>query len=131
MRDHSSPIGNPQNIYIWQKFNAGFGDFILHMLPVGVILLGILLFGCFFIAPKHPVKLNSGQELEIPKVNLMLALGGAAGLIGYLLADGLGFGLPFVLLIFLILLTSHSKMLLAMDWGLIILFILLFIDMGM
>jgi len=126
-----TPIGNPQNIYVWQKFNIGFGRFILHMLPVGAILLGILVLGCFLFAPTHLITLNGRQDYEIPKTNLILAGGGAIGLVGYLLADGLGYGLPFVCLFFVILLFGRPKILLSMDWGLIILFILLFIDMGM
>lgn len=126
-----TPIGNPQNIFLWQKFDTGFGSFIWHMLPIGILLLGILLLASLFIAPKHPLEINGREEITIPKVNNLLAWGGALGLLGYLLADSLGFSLPFVITVFLILLFMRPNMLLDMDWGLILLFILLFIDMGM
>jgi len=38
-----TPIGNPQNLFLWQLSKASFAKFTLHMVPLVAVLLALLL----------------------------------------------------------------------------------------
>lgn len=46
-----TPIGNPQNLFLWHKWNIGFFLFIFKMLPLVIILIIILLIFAFIVFP--------------------------------------------------------------------------------
>ena len=59
-----TPFGNPQNLYIYTKFNIPTGEFMSVMLLPFV--LSILLFtGCCFFIPKEGLELNSTDDDKI------------------------------------------------------------------
>ncbi len=47
-----TPIGNPQNLYLYGKTTMNFSDFILFMLPYTVVSFGILTAWCFWFPYK-------------------------------------------------------------------------------
>src|SRR5690606_17274235 len=38
-----SPIGNPQNLLLWQHSGSGFFGYVTMLLPIGAVLLVVLL----------------------------------------------------------------------------------------
>lgn len=44
-----TPIGNPQNLYIYSHYMYSMGDFILTMLPISVISLCLILLSLFLV----------------------------------------------------------------------------------
>ena len=59
-----TPFGNPQNLYIYTKFNIPTGEFMSVMLIPFV--LSILLFtGCCLFIPKESLELNGADEDKI------------------------------------------------------------------
>lgn len=38
-----TPIGNPQNLFLWQLSKVSFGEFVWQMLPLVALLMGVLL----------------------------------------------------------------------------------------
>ena len=59
-----TPFGNPQNLYIYTKFNIPTGEFMSVMLIPFV--LSILLFtGCCLFIPKESLELNSADDDKI------------------------------------------------------------------
>ena len=55
-----TPIGNPQNLYLYNLSGMGLGEFILCMLPNTLISLGLILISLLFIKGKgEEIALNS------------------------------------------------------------------------
>ncbi len=50
-----TPIGNPQNVYLFSKYNMNIGDFVLTMLPFALAAL-VLLVICTLIMPEVRVE---------------------------------------------------------------------------
>ena len=48
-----TPIGNPQNLYLYNLSGMGLGEFILCMLPNTLISLGLILISLLFIKVKE------------------------------------------------------------------------------
>lgn len=124
-----SPLGNPQNLFIWQKSGMGMLEFVQMMLPLssGLLVLVLLMLPLAFRKQpleKHPentsVSTNSGLfwlslSLFIPF--LLLAEAGWA-----LLAGGLLLG---------IYLLAYPRLLLKLDWLLLLIFLLMFLNLGL
>ncbi len=53
-----TPIGNPQNLYLYGKVTLGFGGFILLMLPYTLIAFGLLAVWCVLFPYKGEKKIN-------------------------------------------------------------------------
>ncbi len=52
-----TPIGNPQNLYLYNLSNMGFGQFVLTMLPLTLVSL-ILLIVIVLFGPKGEIKVD-------------------------------------------------------------------------
>ena len=121
-----TPIGNPQNVIIWQTYGISFGAFTRAMLPFVTIWLLLLL--AFALSVKRR-RLEVGGIPAVP-------LRGKAFLSALLLiiADVIlaetGRALwAFPLTFFVVLLFSREA-LLAFDWVLVLTFALVFVDFG-
>ena len=55
-----TPIGNPQNLYIYSRSGMGIGTFVLTLLPYAALSLALLLV-CGFLVKPDPVR-TSGEE---------------------------------------------------------------------
>lgn len=49
-----TPIGNPQNLYLYSAYAFSPADFVLHMLPLSVLSAGLLLL-CSLLLPNRPL----------------------------------------------------------------------------
>lgn len=43
-----TPLGNPQNLFLWQQSGMGFGAYVVMMAPITLALMGMLLALCAF-----------------------------------------------------------------------------------
>lgn len=58
-----TPIGNPQNLYLYSIANMGFVDFVLLMLPYTIVSLGLILaFVVFFYRKEVPNTVSKEDE---------------------------------------------------------------------
>lgn len=58
-----TPIGNPQNLYLYSIANMGFVDFVLLMLPYTIVSLGLILaFVVFFYRKEVPNTISKEDE---------------------------------------------------------------------
>ena len=63
-----TPIGNPQNLYLYNLSQMGLGEFILCMLPNTLISFVLLVIGLFFIKGKNDVvTLSDTQAMKVEK----------------------------------------------------------------
>lgn len=122
-----TPIGNPQNLFLWQGSGVSFAAFVRHMLPLVAMLL-LLLLGLTAIAfGKRSVQVGN-DDAPPPLDRRLLAV--SLGLyIPFLIATDLhqaGWAVAAVLLVFLLL---RRDALAQLDWGLLLVFVLMFIDL--
>lgn len=50
-----TPLGNPQNLYLYSLSGMNFFTFLALMLPYSIVALLLLMAGCFFIIRKSPL----------------------------------------------------------------------------
>jgi len=120
-----TPIGNPQNIFLWHQWGISFPIFVKELAPL-VLLLAVLLFVfTFFAFPKKAIQPNHFQHPLVSRPMFFLS---AILLILFVLASELKLEQYFLILIFLSFLLFYKKVILKTDWALIFLFIFIFID---
>lgn len=70
-----TPIGNPQNLYLYNLSQMGLGEFVLCMLPNTLISFVLLVIGLFFIKGKNDVVTQSDlQTLKVEKKQTIIYL---------------------------------------------------------
>ena len=125
-----SPIGNPQNLYLWQRSGIGFGDFLWTMLPLGVGLMLLLLMLIPLAFPKASIRLKAPSTEATKRQQKPLW----AALIGYplfLVAVDTGWTMPAMVGVFLAMLLVARRAVFSIDWLLLVVFILMFINLSM
>lgn len=50
-----TPIGSPQNLYLFSTSGMSIGTFVLTVLPIWLVSLGMLLLGTVVVIPKKPI----------------------------------------------------------------------------
>ena len=122
-----TPIGNPQNLFLWQFSQESFGAYCLAMLPLFLIAALPLAALCWFAFPA--VKLEVHPESGAGRIDTKL------------LALALGLYLPFLVLadahrgiaafaaMLLLFALLARRALFQTDWGLILVFVLMFVDL--
>ena len=68
-----TPFGNPQNLFLYSKFNIPTGEFMLTMLPTFLISIAIITVCCFIFVKKEPLELQ-GEEMHISKTRTAIYL---------------------------------------------------------
>lgn len=121
-----TPIGNPQNLLLWQRSNVSFEGFVRAMLPLAIILLVPLLLLTLASFSGRQVHLPRGQApARTDRTMLLLAL---ALYIPFLVITDLRH--PYLALLALApLILARREVPARLDWALILVFILMFIDL--
>mgnify|MGYP003633685635 FL=1 len=124
-----SPIGNPQNLYLWQLSGIRFGDFLWVMLPLGVGLMLLLLLFVPLAFPKASIHLEAVSAITAKRRRTPLW----AALIGYplfLIAVDMGWALPALVGVLLAMLWVARRAVFSIDWLLLIVFVLMFVNLS-
>ena len=64
-----TPVGNPQNLYLYSYFDLSMGDFFSFTFPVWALSLGLILLACLLL-PRQPLRLFLGEEPLLHKNEL-------------------------------------------------------------
>ena len=124
-----SPVGNPQNLFLWQRSGTGFVEFTLAMLPIAAAMLVLVLalvplaFGRARLALQ-----DTTHQMEVQRGLMLISL---AAYPAFLLAVNAGFatiGAGFVIGAFAL---AFRHVLRGVDWPLILVFVLMFINLGL
>jgi len=67
-----TPFGNPQNLYLYSKFDIPNGEFMLIMLPCFILAISLITICCLFIK-NEPLELSSSND-TLPKGKTVLYL---------------------------------------------------------
>ncbi|WP_130834524.1 SLC13 family permease [[Erwinia] mediterraneensis] len=121
-----TPVGNPQNILIWSQGSLSVAGFIWQMLPLATLLLvSLLLLTWFSFSPRqierHPQPPLQRWEKPLFAVSVLLYLVFVAAL-------EMKLTLWALLLIAVCYLLMARRVLLSIDWSLLAVFIMMFID---
>ena len=69
-----TPFGNPQNLYIYDKYKLTLGDFFGTMLPAAAVSLVLLMLICMLL-PKEKCQADSASAAAVPKAKTTVYCG--------------------------------------------------------
>jgi Na+/H+ antiporter NhaD/arsenite permease-like protein len=122
-----TPIGNPQNLYLWHRSGESFAGFMGMMAPTVAVMLFWLFAAIWLLVPRVPIMLKPAGDTT-PVQPRLLALSGVL-FVGFVVAldrHWLVAGLGVVLAAFLVL---RPRVLLGVDWALLAVIALMFVDL--
>ena len=121
-----TPIGNPQNILLWGRSGQSFGAFVWQMAPLALALVASLLLLCWFCFPAK--KLDYQASEKSPAWKPRLVWGCLAFYVVFLVALELKLELWGVLLVAAGFALLTRRVLVSIDWSLLLVFMVMFID---
>jgi Na+/H+ antiporter NhaD/arsenite permease-like protein len=124
-----SPIGNPQNLLLWQHSGLSFPGFVAAVAPAGAILLGMVLLLCVLAFPAAPLQFDE-HAMEPPPLNAPLAIASTVLLAGMVAALQWGCGWQAALAVLVIGALFFRRALLGVDWMLLVTFAAMFVGLG-
>jgi Na+/H+ antiporter NhaD/arsenite permease-like protein len=124
-----SPIGNPQNLLLWQHSGLGFFRYVAALAPTGAVLLVVLLIACGLAFPGQPVQLQE-SPVEQARLDTPLLAGSLVLLVAMVAALQWGFAVPAALFVVAIGLVGFRRVLARVDWLLLVTFAAMFVGLG-
>jgi di/tricarboxylate transporter len=124
-----TPIGNPQNIFLWQLSHVSFGEFVLQMLPLVALLMAVLLAVTAFAFDGRPIQIGDDNKHPPVRLDLPLLWVSLALYLPFLVVTDMHHAGWAVLAVLLIFLALRARVLAILDWGLLLVFVLMFIDL--
>ena len=122
-----TPFGNPQNLYLYSKFNIPDGEFMLIMLPPFLLAVALITVCCLVFVKPEPLELEEDNyNTPIPRLIVYLALFFYSIIIVFRVV-------PYwtgLIIIPLALLFLDRRALLNVDYGLLLTFVFFFIFSG-
>ncbi|MFC3107214.1 SLC13 family permease [Undibacterium arcticum] len=122
-----TPIGNPQNLFLWQQSQLPFHSFVVALLPLFLLLMVPLL--VLSAAAFSSRALQIHQLVALPPVRRHLLWLSLALYLPFLILTELHHAPAALLVLLAIFLLGFRKVLARVDWGLILVFVLMFIDL--
>ena len=125
-----TPIGNPQNLYLYGCAEMPLGEFLLLMLPYTLLALVLLLAWCFAfrggnmrmeVVPAEPAAVQNKRQLLICSVLFVLSLLSVAHILDFSIVVGITLGA---------LLATNRRVLKEVDYSLLLTFVGFFIFVG-
>ncbi len=121
-----TPIGNPQNLFLWHKWGISSIIFISKMFPLVTILILILLIFTWFAFPKKEISLS--KDITVTKPHKSLFFFSLAMMFIFLVSLDFNHSWILLAIIFVLYLIFFRKILLESDWIIILMIILMFVD---
>ncbi|WP_375542600.1 SLC13 family permease [Paraburkholderia sp. CNPSo 3272] len=120
-----TPLGNPQNLFLWQVSGVSFGRFVVALAPLCAFLMAMLILLTAFLFKATPLDLS--KDAAPQRVDRALASVAAVLFVAFvLLADAhhAGVALAAVAAGFVV---WRIRIVLKIDWLLLLIFVLMFI----
>ncbi|HHL4079688.1 MULTISPECIES: SLC13 family permease [unclassified Burkholderia] len=121
----ATPLGNPQNLFLWQLSGVSFGRFVVTLGPLAVALMALLLALTAVMFRAKPLDL-SGDAAAFP-VQRMHALIAAVLFAAFVLLADAHHPLPGLVGVAIVLLAVKRDAVLKIDWLLLLIFVLMFV----
>lgn len=128
-----TPIGNPQNLYLYGKAGLSVGEFILLMLPYTVVSLVLLLFCSFLLGRREKgtaMQVQFAEQTKLTGKEKVLAVYFMLFVlclltVAHVLSIWVVFGMVLVVMLFL-----DRKILATVDYSLLLTFVGFFVFIG-
>ncbi|MCP1727664.1 Na+/H+ antiporter NhaD/arsenite permease-like protein [Natronospira proteinivora] len=124
-----SPVGNPQNLYLWQASGVGFMEFMLAMLPLGLALVFLLVLMVPLAFSSARITVN--QTAWQPPIQRGMLLVSLMLYPLFLFMLDWGQGLLAAVGVVLLYLFCWPRILRGVDWQLLLVFCLMFVVLGL
>ncbi|MCM2549356.1 SLC13 family permease [Burkholderia glumae] len=121
----ATPLGNPQNLFLWQRSGASFGRFILEMGPLALMTMLMLLVLAAFWFRSAPLDFSGDREPH--PVRRPLAIAAALLFAGFVAAADAHYVVPGLIVVALVLGLLRREAVLRIDWLLLLIFVLMFV----
>ncbi len=124
-----SPVGNPQNLFLWQQSGVDFWTFAAAMLPLGGGMLLLLLAVVLPSFSSRPIVVNpspTAPDRNPGRLYLTILLYAL-----FLIATNAGLALPAAGTVVLVFLLWAPRLIKQLDWTLLLIFALMFVDFGL
>ena len=122
-----TPFGNPQNLYLYTKFNIPAGEFMTIMAPPFLLAIAMITLCCLIFIKAEPMKVAQ-EDVSLPKGRTALYL------LLFALSIAIVFrGIPYQLglvVIPAVLLVADRKALKMVDYPLLLTFVFFFVFAG-
>ena len=118
-------VGNPQNIYLWHQWGISFPIFSKEMLPLGLILGVWLYLGARYVFPSKPIHSSNPQPLRVHRPLFWIS---AVFFVIFIISVEFDYDAYFLALLFVFYIIAYREVIKKADWGLILLFVIIFID---
>ena len=122
-----TPFGNPQNLYLYTKFNIPDGEFVSIMFPPFIVAITLITLLCLVFVKSEPLEIREkAAQLPIPRVIIYLVLFALSILIVFRT-------IPFIIGLIVIpvaLIFLDREALKSVDYGLLLTFVFFFIFSG-
>jgi len=120
-----TPIGNPQNLYLFREWDISFFSFIHAMFPIFILKFIVLLIFVFIFFKNISIKINTITTMKIDKFLFISSIIFFITFIFSLEFDFVRFLIPILVIWFIFF---KKDIFYSLDWFLIFTFILMFID---
>ena len=122
-----TPIGNPQNLFLWQLSGSSFAEFTWHMAPLVAVLSILLLVLTARVFADTPLQVEDRlPDTPLDRPLLLTAL--AMYLPFLVLTDG-GDAAWACAAVATVVAALRPRVLARVDWGLLLVFVLMFVDL--
>jgi Na+/H+ antiporter NhaD/arsenite permease-like protein len=120
-----TPIGNPQNLFLWGLSGASFLEFTVALAPIVAVMMAGLLALTVLAFPARPLTPPTEAPRGLDRRLLAVALALYAPLLLLVNAGRTGLALAVVGVAFVL---AYRRVLAGVDWPLLAVFVLMFID---
>lgn len=122
-----TPIGNPQNLFLWQLSHLSFLDYVSAMLPLVCMLMIPLVLLTSIAFPG--LKLAVEEDLTAAPIKKKLLFLSLAMYVPFLILTDHHYAIPALLFVLAAFLFAQRDVAARIDWPLLLVFILMFVDL--
>lgn len=123
-----TPIGNPQNLYLFSAFNMSIGDFIITILPYALLSLLLVVISCSFTGKGEIGTQNADNKTNFSKLHIGIYL--ILFMLSLLTVFRVIPCIVTVLITVVVILIFDKKVIFNVDYSLLFTFVFLFIFIG-
>lgn len=123
-----TPIGNPQNLYLFSAFNMSMGDFLVTILPYAFLSLILVIISCIMTGKGAIISNSTDTKYDFSKLHISIFV--ALFVISLLTVFRVIPCIATVIITVVALLIFDKKTILKIDYSLLFTFVFLFIFIG-
>ncbi len=123
-----TPIGNPQNLYLFSAFNMSLSDFLVTILPYAFLSLILVIISCFITGKGEISSASSDNKYKFSKIHIWIFI--SLFVLSLLTVFRIIPCIITVIITIITLLIADRKTIFKIDYSLLFTFIFLFIFIG-